>query len=94
MPALRHDAFAQGVLGRVAVILRDAVIDKGDFTDPRFSASTRLCDFGLDRADVDVILVEIEMEFGIDTADVDERAIHRVSDLTDIINNRLMGRAA
>lgn len=93
-PAAPEATPAQAVLGRVCVILRDTVIDGGEFADPRFSRSTLLASYGLGAKDVDTILCEIEIEFGIDTGDVDERSISRVSDLCDVVESRLIGGAA
>lgn len=80
---------AEGVLGRVAVVLSDYVLDLKHYERPRFSRTTLLANYELSARDVDLILCELEGEFGVDLEGVDERAVTRVQHLCDLIEARL-----
>ena len=80
---------AEGVLGRVAVVLSDYVLDLKHYERPRFSRSTLLASYELSARDVDLILCELESEFGVDLDGVDEGQVTRVQHLCDLIETRL-----
>ena len=80
---------AEAVLGRVAVVLSDYVLDLKHYERPRFSRTTLLANYELEARDVDLILCQLESEFQVDLDGVDERAVTRVQHLCDLIEARL-----